>query len=84
LLGRTFSAWTLVTCMLCVCTAVRMEKEPTLYLATLASFGVAFVKFAAEFFVYKTVDMKGFLSPFVISSVSMVWMASGWGTYSSY
>lgn len=81
--GRTFSAWTLVTCMLCVCTAVRME-EPTLYLATLGSFAIAFLKFSGEFFIFKTVDLKGFLSPLIISSVSIVWMALGWGTYSSY
>lgn len=84
LLGRTFAAWTFVTCMLCVLTAVRMEQEPTLYLATLGSFGVAFLKFAAEFGIYKTVDMKGFMSPLIISSVSIVWMAAGWGTYTAY
>ena len=59
-------------------------EEPTLYLATLGSFAIAFLKFSGEFFIFKTVDLKGFLSPLIISSVSIVWMALGWGTYSSY
>jgi hypothetical protein len=83
LYGRTFSAWTFVTCMLCVLCAARME-EPTLYLATMGSFGVALLKFCAEYLVYKTVDTKGFMSPFIISSVSLVWMGAGWGTYTAY
>ena len=84
LLGRTFAAWTLVTCMLCVLCGLRMEEEPTLYLATLGSFAVALVKFAAELLVFKTVDVKGATSPGVIATVSVVWMAAGWGTYSAY
>lgn len=84
LLGRTFAAWTLVTCMLCVLCGLRMAEEPTLYLATLSSFVVALVKFAGELLVFKTVDVKGAMSPVVIATVSVVWMAAGWGTYSSY
>lgn len=84
LLGRTFAAWTSITCMLCILCGVRMGKEPTLYLATLGSFTVAFVKFASEFAVFKTVDAKGVASPFIISTISMLWMAAGWGTYASY
>ena len=84
LLGRTFAAWTTVTCMLCVLCGLRMEHEPTLYLATLGSFTVAFGKFLAEFLVFKTVDLKGALSPLIISTVSMVWMAAGWGSYAAY
>ena len=84
LLGRTFAAWTTVTCMLCVLCGLRMREEPTLYLATLGSFAVAFVKFAAELVAFKTVDMKGAMSPFIISLISVVWMTAGWGTYASY
>jgi hypothetical protein len=83
LLGRTFAAWTFVTCMLCVLCGMRME-EPTLYLATLGSFCVAWLKFTSEFAVFKTVDAKGALSPFLISTISIVWMVAGWGTYTSY
>ena len=84
LLGRTFAAWTFVTCMLCVLCAARMEQEPTLYLATLGSFTVAWVKFAAELVVFKTCDLKGAASPFIISTISIAWMALGWGSYASY
>jgi Erg28 like protein len=81
--GRVFASWTLVTCMLCVLCAFRMQ-EPTLYLATLGSFIVAFINFAAEFLVFQTVDFKGFMSPFIVSSISITWLIAGWGTYSAY
>jgi hypothetical protein len=74
LVGRTFASWTLVTCMLCVFCALHLE-EPALYSATMASFAVAWLTFVAEFVVFKTVDIKGGLSPMVISTVSLVWMA---------
>jgi hypothetical protein len=81
--GRTFACWTLVSCMLCVLCAFRMQ-EPTLYLATLGSFWVALIKFTAELHLFRTCDFKGALSPFVVSSVSIAWMTAGWGTLTSY
>jgi Erg28 like protein len=81
--GRVFASWTFITCMLCIMCGLRMQ-EPTLYLATLGSFIVAFVNFAAEFLIFQTVDVKGFLSPFIISAISIIWLSAGWGTYSSY
>jgi Erg28 like protein len=84
LFGRTFASWTFVTCMLCVSCGARMDSEPALYLATLGSFVVALTTFAAEIFVFRTVDFKGGASPLVVSSISIVWMAAGWGTYTGY
>lgn len=81
--GRTFAAWTLTSCMLCGLCAACMH-EPTLYLATMGSFMIAWVKFVAELFIYKTVDVRGAASPFLISSASIIWMATGWGTYAEY
>lgn len=83
LYGRTFATWTAVTCMLCVLCAFNM-KEPTLYLATIGSFVAALLHFGTELLVYKTVDIKGAMSPFLIASISIVWMVWGWGKYSSY
>jgi hypothetical protein len=80
LVGRTFASWTLVTCILCVCCALHLE-EPTLYAATMASFGVAWVTFVAELVVFKTVDVQGALSPMIVSTASLVWMAREWGVH---
>lgn len=84
LTGRVFASWTSLTCMLCVMCAFRMKQEPTLYLGTMLSFAIAWVNFVCEFLVFQTVDAKGVLSPFIVSTVSVVWMAAGWGVYASY
>lgn len=83
LYGRTFATWTAVTCMLCVLCAFNM-REPTLYLATMGSFAAALLHFGTELVIYKTVDVKGATSPFLVASISLVWMGLGWGTYTSY
>ena len=83
LYGRTFAAWTFVTCMLCVLCAFNMQ-EPTLYLATLGSFSVALLHLGSEFVVFRTSDLKGSLSPLIVATVSIVWMVYGWGRYVSY
>ncbi|CAG9466902.1 unnamed protein product [Pedinophyceae sp. YPF-701] len=76
LYGRTFAAWTAVTCVLCVLCA-RNPTEPSIYHATMASFGVALLHFAAEYFVYETMSLRTVASPGIIASVSFLWMFMG-------
>lgn len=66
LAGRTFGIWTSVTCALCLL-CQKYYYETGILLATLASFVLAFVYFAVEYVVYKTVSVKSFASPLIVS-----------------
>lgn len=57
--GRTFAAWTALTCLLCFVTAVNLDCEP-LYLVTLLSFVVAGGHFLVEFLAYQTMSVGNF------------------------
>ena len=80
LYGRTFAAWTSVTCLLCLFCANDISN-PGIYTATMLSFLIAFVHFTFELLVGKTVSLKKFLSPGIISTVSMTWMYLQKGFY---
>jgi len=72
--GRTFGVWVCVTCVLCVLCACYI-KEPAIFLATLLSFVIALVFFALEFLVYETMSPASIMSPFVVASISIIWMS---------
>lgn len=77
LLGRLFAAWTIMTCALCVACSLDTNNE-TLYATTLFSFVVAWVFFVSEVFICKTVTLRGAMSPFIVATVSAVWLALGY------
>ncbi|GJP86175.1 hypothetical protein CLOP_g16233, partial [Closterium sp. NIES-67] len=79
--GRTFAAWTAVTCTLCILCALHLESRP-LFLATFASFVIALVHFLLELLVYKTMTVKNFAAPCFFASVSALWMYSELGKLS--
>lgn len=83
LTGRTFAAWTLTTCLLCLVCA-RNPCVPSIYGATLLSFIVAIVHFVLELFVFQTISLFNALQPLAIAGVSTLWMAAGWNYYTSY
>uniref|UniRef100_A0A7R9V3N2 Uncharacterized protein n=1 Tax=Chlamydomonas euryale TaxID=1486919 RepID=A0A7R9V3N2_9CHLO len=78
--GRLFGTWTVVTCMLCVVCANNISNGP-IYAATLGSFGVAFTYMTLEMAVYKTIGLRGAMSPLIIAGVSIVWMGLGYSKY---
>eukprot|EP00195_Chlamydomonas_chlamydogama_P004116 CAMPEP_0202921330 /NCGR_PEP_ID=MMETSP1392-20130828/77338_1 /ASSEMBLY_ACC=CAM_ASM_000868 /TAXON_ID=225041 /ORGANISM="Chlamydomonas chlamydogama, Strain SAG 11-48b" /LENGTH=49 /DNA_ID=CAMNT_0049614895 /DNA_START=285 /DNA_END=434 /DNA_ORIENTATION=- len=47
----------------------------------MSSFAVAIAYFSLEMFVYKTVGLKGAMTPMIIAGTSVVWMALGYSTY---
>jgi hypothetical protein len=61
--GRTFGVWTLLTCLLCVMTALNLDNE-ALYLVTFLSFVFALGYFLLECFVYHTMAVKSLASLF--------------------
>lgn len=71
--GRTFAAWTSVTCVLCILTATHLDCRP-LFLATLSSFLIALVHFLLELVAFKTMTGRNFAAPCFFASVSAVWM----------
>ncbi|MEW5319631.1 MAG: hypothetical protein WDW38_010774 [Sanguina aurantia] len=80
LFGRLFAAWTTVTCCLCVSLSFDIANR-SLYAVTLSSFAVAIIFFLSELFIFRTVSLKGALSPLIIATVSSTWMALGWSEY---
>ena len=71
--ARSFAVWTLLTCSCCIFAAFNLNNRP-IYLLTLWSFIVALLYFILEFYLYKTVNFQGALSPFLIASFSIYFM----------
>lgn len=75
--------WTLTSSVLCLICA-RNPCVPSIYGATLASFGIALLHFATELFAFQTLDWKSALQPGVVATISVLWMGAGWNYYTSY
>ncbi|GIL95058.1 hypothetical protein Vretimale_1158 [Volvox reticuliferus] len=80
LLGRLFAAWTLMTCAVCLACAWDPSNK-IVYGTTLFSFVVALTFFLSELLIYRTVTIRGALSPMIIASVSTAWLSMGWSFY---
>ncbi|GAB4822498.1 hypothetical protein N2152v2_009544 [Parachlorella kessleri] len=83
LTGRTFAAWTLTTCLLCLICA-RNPCVPSIYGATLLSFVLALLHFSLELVVFKTMAWQFALQPMVVAGISALWMAAGWNYYTNF
>ncbi|KAI9168261.1 ergosterol biosynthesis protein [Blastocladiella emersonii ATCC 22665] len=81
LAGRLFGIWNITSAVARLLCAYDLYNA-SMYRMTFASFVIAFSHFASEVFIFKTAKLTGkTLSPFIVSSVSMVWMWSEWSTY---
>ncbi|KAF8984751.1 ergosterol biosynthesis protein [Entomortierella lignicola] len=79
--GRTFGVWTLLSSVIRLYGAYHLQFAP-MYNITLATFGIAWVHFMSEFFVFKTAKVTGpFLAPCVVATSSLIWMYSQYGYY---
>eukprot|EP01112_Ceratiomyxa_fruticulosa_P014953 TRINITY_DN4342_c0_g1_i1.p1 TRINITY_DN4342_c0_g1~~TRINITY_DN4342_c0_g1_i1.p1 ORF type:complete len:123 (-),score=6.41 TRINITY_DN4342_c0_g1_i1:160-528(-) len=72
---RLFGVWTLVSCTLCVCTALD-PKNTSLLFSSFMSFVLALGHFMVEHFIYKTCSFRDIIPPFIVASVSSVWIGS--------
>lgn len=78
---RTFGTWTLITSVVRLYGAWYPNIEP-IYQLTLASFIVANLHFNIEWLVYKNCKFdKGLLGPFLVSTVSIIWMVYQYDHY---
>ncbi|MES1913235.1 MAG: hypothetical protein MHM6MM_005442 [Cercozoa sp. M6MM] len=75
--ARLFSVWTLLTCALCVMSALE-PSNVAMHSITFFSFLVALGFFALEFLVYRTLHFRGLVGPLIIASVSSAWMWVEW------
>eukprot|EP00198_Chlamydomonas_reinhardtii_P004110 XP_001693446.1 predicted protein [Chlamydomonas reinhardtii] len=80
LLGRLFATWTLMTCALCLACA-RDPSNKTVYLTTLFSFAVALAFFLGELLIFKTLSIRGAISPMIVASISTTWLTLGLDFY---
>ncbi|CAM6102622.1 unnamed protein product [Calypogeia fissa] len=76
--GRTFATWTLLTCTLCFLTAITLQKNKTLYLATFLSFVYALAHFLVEHFIYKSMPLRGLATTGFFAGTSIIWMLWEW------
>ena len=73
LAARSFAVWTLLTCSCCILCAFNLNSRP-IYLLTIWSFIVALAWFILELFIYETVTYATALSPFIVASLSIIFM----------
>ncbi|KAF9994350.1 ergosterol biosynthesis protein [Modicella reniformis] len=79
--GRTFGVWTLLSSVVRLYGAFNLHLAP-MYQITLCTFGIAWIHFMSEFFVFRTAKITGpFLAPCIVATSSLIWMVSQYGHY---
>lgn len=76
--ARLFGVWTMLSAILRLYCAFDIRNK-SIYNLTLVSFFLAFIHFVLEITVYKTATLTvGVLAPLLVSSISIVWMLTGY------
>jgi hypothetical protein len=79
--GRTFGTWTFLTSIVRLYAAYNIN-DPSMYKLALWTYGVAWLHFMSEWWVFGTtfwgLPLAG---PVCVASGSLVWMFSCWGYY---
>ncbi|KAF9082714.1 ergosterol biosynthesis protein [Mortierella sp. GBA35] len=80
--GRTFGIWTLLSSVVRLYGAYNLHLAP-MYQITLVTFGIAWLHFMSEFFVYRTANItEPSAAPCVVTSTSsLIWMLSAYSSY---
>ena len=76
LMARMFGTWTALSSIIRLYGAYHLHDRTAFYM-TFATFVIAFGHFTSELLIYKTTSLRspGLLSPMIVSSLSIVWMA---------
>lgn len=78
---RTFGTWTLLTSVVRIYAAYRIE-DPALYQLAIWTYAVAFGHFMTEWFWYKTTRFGlPLFFPVAVSTSGLIWMLSQWDFY---
>ncbi|KAF9082048.1 ergosterol biosynthesis protein [Mortierella sp. AD031] len=79
--GRTFGVWTLLSSVVRLFGAYNLHIAP-MYQITICTFGIAWLHFMSEFFVFRTAKITGpYLAPCVVATSSLIWMVSQYSYY---
>ncbi|GAA5880493.1 hypothetical protein JCM16303_005405 [Sporobolomyces ruberrimus] len=71
--ARTFGIWTLTSAFIRLYASYNISNKPLFDLA-LISYGIAWFHFVSEFLFFGTAGTKGAISPFIVSTTSLIWM----------
>ncbi|GMM38958.1 Erg28 protein [Saccharomycopsis crataegensis] len=72
--ARTFGTWTIISAIIRYIAAFHLN-DPQIWNLVFASYAIAFGHFMAELVIYKTAKFgKGFMGPFIVSTLSMGWL----------
>lgn len=79
--GRTFGTWTALSSVIRLYASLNIH-DPRLYELALATYGIAWLHFMSEWQFFKTAGWgKGLGGPVFVSTGSLIWMISVWGSY---
>ena len=79
--ARTFGTWTALSSIVRLYAAYNIN-DPKVYELCLWTYGIAFAHFFSEWLVFGTAKWgRGLASPVFVSTITMGWMLSQWGSY---
>jgi hypothetical protein len=79
--GRTFGTWTFLSSIIRLYAALNIH-DPLVFQLALATYGVAWGHFMGEWMVFGTARWgRALAGPVVVSTGTLVWMFSTWGSY---
>ncbi|KAI9293751.1 Erg28-like protein [Neoconidiobolus thromboides FSU 785] len=79
--SRLFGTWTLISGLIRLYSAFYINNQHV-YSLCLLTYLLAFFHFSTELFIYKTVKLnRASISPFIVSSFSILWMGTAYSSY---
>ncbi|GAA6014155.1 hypothetical protein JCM11491_004122 [Sporobolomyces phaffii] len=80
--ARTFGIWTLTSAFIRLYASYHVSNKP-IYELAMISYGIAWFHFVSELVVFGTAGLKGAISPFIVSTTSLIWMFKQYDFYVS-
>ncbi|GAA5953268.1 hypothetical protein JCM3765_007458 [Sporobolomyces pararoseus] len=80
--ARTFGIWTLTSAFIRLYASYHITNKPVYDLAMI-SYGIAWFHFVSELVIFGTAGLKGAISPFIVSTTSLIWMYKQYDNYVS-
>jgi hypothetical protein len=81
LTSRTFATWTFLSAIVRIYAAFNITEE-NIYRIAIWTYIIAWLHFVSEFLVFKSAKINaGWLSPVIVSTLSLTWMLSQYSYY---
>ncbi|GAA5904529.1 hypothetical protein JCM5296_005475 [Sporobolomyces johnsonii] len=78
--ARTFAVWTLMSAAVRIYASYNISNK-VMYDLALISYALAWLHFVSEAVIFRTAGLTGVISPFIVSSTSLVWMIKQYDFY---